>query len=104
MCSSDLPDFEDIMPNVRAREDGSFEIVYSSNRPTWGHGQAAFGAQDVYMSQSWWLTGRWSQPRNVGDTVNTAGVEQRSTLSQDGKRLHFGRDGDLYVSERVRRH
>jgi hypothetical protein len=27
-------EFEDIMPNVRARDDGSFEIVFSSNRPT----------------------------------------------------------------------
>ena len=31
-----LPGYDDIMPNVRARDDGSFEIVYSSNRPTWG--------------------------------------------------------------------
>ena len=44
-------EFEDIMPNVREREDGSFEIVFSSNRPTWGRGQAAFGAQDVYYSR-----------------------------------------------------
>ena len=34
---------EDIMPNVRERDDGSFEIVFSSNRPTWGRGDAAFG-------------------------------------------------------------
>lgn len=93
-------DFEDIMPNVRAREDGSFEIVFSSNRPTWGRGQAALGAQDVYYSRSWWPTGSWSAPRNLGDAVNTPGVEQRSTLSHDGKRLYFGRDGDIYVSTR----
>lgn len=97
-------DFEDIMPNVRAREDGSFEIVYSSDRPTWGRGQAAFGKQDVYISKSWWPTGSWSAPRNLGDAVNTPGVEQRSTLSADGKRLYFGRDGDIYVSARAGRH
>ena len=56
-------EFEDIMPNVREREDGSFEIVFSSNRPTWGRGQAAFGAQDVYIARSWWPTGRGRRRR-----------------------------------------
>jgi hypothetical protein len=94
------PEFEDIMPNVRARDDGSFEIVFSSNRPTWGWNQPAEGGQDVYISQSWWLTGGWSAPRNLGKAVNTAGVEQRATLSADGKRMLFGRDGDIFVSRR----
>lgn len=97
-------EFEDIMPNVREREDGSFEIVFSSNRPLWGRGQAAFGAQDVYIARSWWLTGAWSAPKNLGESVNTAGVEQRSTLSKDGKRLYFGRDGDIFTSTRSGKH
>ena len=97
-------EFEDLMPNVRDREDGSFEIVFSSNRPMWGRGHAAFGAQDVYIARSWWLTGSWSTPRNLGDAVNTAGVEQRSTLSKDGKRLYFGRDGDIFMSTRSGKH
>lgn len=96
--------FEDIMPNVRARDDGSFEIVFSSDRPTWGRGQVAHGKQDVYYARSWWPTGSWSAPRNLGDAVNTPGVEQRSTLSHDGKRLYFGRDGDIYVSTRKGKH
>lgn len=93
-------EFDDIMPNVRERADGMFEIVFASNRPTWGRGQAAFGQQDIYISKSWWPTGGWSSPKNLGPEVNTAGVEQRSTLSHDGKRLYFGRDGDIYVSTR----
>lgn len=97
-------EFEDIMPNVRDRGDGSFEIVFSSNRPVWGSGQAAFGAQDVYIARSWWLTGSWSAPRNLGEAVNTAGVEQRSTLSKDGERLYFGRDGDIFTSTRSGKH
>jgi hypothetical protein len=92
--------YDDIMPNVRARDDGSFEIVFSSNRPTWGRNQKAKGQQDVYIAQSWWLTGLWTEPRNLGDAVNTAGVEQRATLSADGKRMYFGRDGDIFVSKR----
>jgi hypothetical protein len=95
-----VPGYDDIMPNVRERDDGSFEIVFSSNRPTWGRDQKAFGGQDVYISRSWWPIGFWAQPLNLGTAVNTAGNEQRATLSHDGKRLHFGRDGDIYVSER----
>jgi len=30
-------------------------------------------------------------------------VEQRATLSADGKRMYFGRDGDIYVSQRAGR-
>src|SRR3569833_2532955 len=93
-------EFDDIMPNVRARDDGSFGIVFSSDRPTWGNGHPAKGKQDVYISYAWWPTAHWSPPVNLGDAVNTAGVEQRSTLSADGKRLYFGRDGDIFVSRR----
>jgi hypothetical protein len=93
-------EYDDIMPNVRERADGSFEIVFSSNRPTWGRGQAAYGQQDVYTARSWWPTGGWSAPRNLGENVNTAGVEQRATLSRDGKRMYFGRDGDIFLSTR----
>jgi hypothetical protein len=97
-------DAEDIMPNVRARDDGTFEIVFSSDRLTWGNGQKPEGKQDVYISYTWWPTAQWSPPRNLGKAVNTGGVEQRSTLSADGKRLYFGRDGDIFVSQRSGRH
>jgi hypothetical protein len=48
--------------------------------------------------------GAWSAPRNLGEAVNTAVVEQRSTLSHDGKRLYFGRDGDIFMSTRSGKH
>jgi hypothetical protein len=94
-------EYEDIMPNVRQRDDGLFEIVYSSNRPVTVQGQSVNRGQDVYISYALWPTGTWSQPRNLGDAVNTTGTEQRATLSADGKRLYFGRDGDIFVSERA---
>jgi hypothetical protein len=96
--------FEDIMPNVRVRDDGALEMVFSSNRATWGRNQPAAGGQDVYISYSWWPTKGWTAPQNLGPAVNTAGVEQRATLSRDGKRLYFGRDGDIFMSSRKGRH
>ena len=85
--------FADFMPNVR--RDG-LEVVFNSNRPG---GQ---GGQDVYTSSRRRTSDPWSLPVNVGSTVNTAGNETRSSLSGDGKRLHFGRDGEIYVSQRSR--
>lgn len=95
-------DHVDLMPNVRVRSDGSLEIVFSSNRPDWGPSRMpAVGLQDVYMSRAESFEGTWTVPRNLGTNINTAdGDEQRATLSADGKRLYFGRGGDIYVSER----
>ena len=93
--------YEDFMPNVRARDGGGFEVVFNSDRPFWGpKGQPAQGGQDVYTSSTWWLPGFWSSPTNLGPNVNTGASETRATLSGDGNRLHFGRSGDIYVSER----
>ena len=100
------PDFEDLMPNVRERAQGGYEMVFSSNRTSSPLGPAPKGGQDVYMSFAWFLPGPWTPPVNLG-AINTDGTEQRATLSQDGKRLYFGRvpvggTSDIYVSERER--
>lgn len=81
----------DFMPNVR--KDG-LEIVLNSNRP------GGFGGQDVYTAWRAATSEPWSTPVNLGSAVNTAGNETRSSLSWDGRRLHFGRDGEIFVSSR----
>jgi hypothetical protein len=83
----------DFMPNVR--KDG-LELVMNSNRA------GGFGGQDVYTSTRARTTDPWSTPVNLGPNVNTTGNETRSSLSWDGSRLHFGRDGDIQVSTRER--
>ncbi|HEU5205171.1 MAG TPA: hypothetical protein VFU17_12825 [Candidatus Limnocylindrales bacterium] len=85
----------DFMPNVR--KDG-LEIVFNSNRG----GPGSFGGQDVYSATRTSTSEPWSTPLNLGGLVNTAGNETRSSMSWDGTRLHFGRDGDIYVSTRPR--
>lgn len=94
-------EFDDRMPNVSA--DG-LEIVFSSNRLLDAQGNTAFGSFDVYVSRRSSTRQKWSAPVNLGSNVNTAGSETRSTLSWDGRRLYFGRDGDIYSSTRTRRH
>ena len=90
-------DKDDRMPNVRA--DG-LEMVFSSTRATDANGTTAFGNFDVYVSHRSSTRDRWSAPINLGDTINTAGSETRATISWDGRRLYFGRDGDIYTSKR----
>ncbi|HEX5828330.1 MAG TPA: hypothetical protein VFY23_12470 [Candidatus Limnocylindrales bacterium] len=83
----------DFMPNIR--KDG-LEMVFNSNR---GGG---YGGQDVYTSSRESTADTWSAPDNLGPGINTGGNETRSSLSWDGTRLHFGRDGDIQVSTRSR--
>jgi len=82
----------DFMPNVR--KDG-LEIVLNSNR------LGGSGGQDVYVATRASTADPWSTPINLGPDINTAGNETRSSLSRDGSRLLFGRDGDIYVSYRT---
>jgi len=85
------------MPNVS--KDGR-EIVFSSNRDTWGGGEPNYGGQDVYMSTRNSFDDPWSPPVNLGPGINTDGDETRASMSWDRFRLHFGRGGEIYVSER----
>ena len=84
----------DFMPNVS--RDG-LEIVFNSNRPG-----SIGGSQDIYTSSRSSTSDPWSPPVNLGPNVNTGGNETRSSLSGDGERLHFGRDGEIYVSTRIK--
>ena len=55
---------------------------------------ATFGPADVYVVRR---TGdRWSTPRRLPPTVNTAGSEGAVTVTPDGRYLIFSRDGRLY--------
>jgi len=90
-------DADDRMPNVS--KDGR-EMVWSSNRATWGDGQPAHGGQDVYSSRRESTSEPWSEPVNLGPGINTDGDETRASMSWDRLRLHFGRAGEIYVSGR----
>ena len=58
-------------------------------------------SQDIYTSSRRSAWGAWKVPVSVGDGVNIAAGESRPSLSWDGKRLYFGRSGEIYVSQRV---
>ncbi|HKJ15797.1 MAG TPA: hypothetical protein VJ984_00420 [Xanthomonadales bacterium] len=90
---------DDRMPNI---SKNGLEIVFSSNRATWGGGQPAQGGQDVYTSSRSSTNAPWSEPENLGPGINTVLSETRASMSWDRERLHFGRDGEIYLSTRFK--
>ncbi|HEX6315229.1 MAG TPA: hypothetical protein VFZ73_10245, partial [Gemmatimonadaceae bacterium] len=86
--------FNDLMPNVR--KDG-LEIVFSSDR------LGPAGQHDIYTATRDSLDSPWSSPQRIDNPdINTPSPETRASLSGDGTRLHFGRNGDIYVSTRTK--
>lgn len=94
-----LPTHDDQMPNVS--RDG-LEMVFASNRP------GGAGSFDVYTTHRATTSEPWSEPVNVGRSVNTDRPETRPSLSGDRQRLHFGRPhvlggpADIWVSTRLK--
>ncbi|WKZ60952.1 MAG: hypothetical protein QY309_05580 [Cyclobacteriaceae bacterium] len=80
------PDFEVIVLSMNADESRGEEDLCVSLRDS---------------------TGKWSAPRNLGPSVNTAGFEIAPFLSSDKSKLYFASNGhggygdaDIFVSER----
>jgi hypothetical protein len=72
---------EDTRPNVR--HDG-LEMVFDSTRP------GTLGGPDIYTTTRSSVYRSWSEPVNLGPTINTASSETRASLSWDGRTLVFG--------------
>ena len=80
------------------------EIFFHSNR-------AGGGGFDLWVATRESTLDAWSPPVNLGDTVNSAFVEQNAYLSSDGKTLFFFSDrpggfgsADLYMTTRTKLH
>lgn len=85
----------DGFPNVRLRSDGLLEIVFISSRE---------GSDDIYYSIAKFANGPWRKPARLSNVSDPGAAEARPTLSADGQRLYFGRNGDLWIAERSSGH
>jgi outer membrane protein OmpA-like peptidoglycan-associated protein len=72
-------------------------LYFSSNR---GGGK---GGSDIWVTQLG-PNGVWSEPRNLGDSINTDGAEETPFIHPDGRTLYFTSNGhvglggkDIYV-------
>lgn len=66
-----------------------------------------YGDLDLYVSHRQ-ADGRWSEPRNLGPTLNTFGAERTPWLAEDRETLYFASEGhpgygrgDVYVTQRL---
>lgn len=67
----------------------------------------SLGAEDLYVSVK--RSGQWTEPINLGSTINTAFQESSPTLSSNGRRVYFASNGrrggfgsfDIYMAERL---
>lgn len=70
-------------PSINA--DGRM-LFFSSNRP------GGIGGKDLYYS-IYKTSGKWSLPKNMGNSVNTPWDEMSPFIHFDGKTLYFSSDG-----------
>lgn len=77
-----------------------YTLYFASNRA------GGYGGTDIWCSTL--QEGRWSEPRNLGPTVNTPGNETSPYIHFDDKTLYFSSDGhmgmggaDLFVVKRT---
>jgi outer membrane protein OmpA-like peptidoglycan-associated protein len=78
-----------------------FDVIFLSMK-----GADSRGEEDLYVSLKNGA-GEWSEPKNLGATINTKGFEISPYLSADKTRLYFASSGhpgqgdaDIFVSER----
>lgn len=88
--------YSDKHPSISA--DGRV-LYFTSNRP------GGKGSYDIWRSR--WDGSKWSVPENLGDSVNTSGVEQSPFLHPDQRSLYFSStywpgmgQGDLFITRR----
>jgi hypothetical protein len=79
-------------PDLMVAADGSMMILVITDHPS------GLGGDDLYVSR--WVNGSWTEPRNLGPSVNTPEYEYGPALSPDGRFLYFtshrSGEGDTY--------
>ncbi len=80
----------------------AFDVILISMK-----GADSFGEEDLYVSLKD-ASEKWTEPKNLGPTINTKGFEISPFLSSDKKRLFFSSNGhggygdaDIFVCDRL---
>ena len=64
-------------------------IIFNSNR------SGGYGDIDLYISYKK-ENGSWTNPKNLGDKINTSKEDWDGDITPDGKYMTFSRNGDIY--------
>jgi len=76
-------------------------LIFTSRRKKFGSKKSYDGQydEDIYMSTKDF--GMWQEPVGISTKINTKGHDAACSLSPDGMKLFFYRDGDLFSSKRT---
>ncbi|MGD1043877.1 MAG: putative Ig domain-containing protein [Bacteroidota bacterium] len=64
-------------------------LIFRSTR------NGGYGGNDIYISYKK-ANGSWTNPKNLGDKINTSNDELSGDVTPDGKYMTFGRNSDIY--------
>jgi hypothetical protein len=96
-------------PEINTAEDEDAPQIHTDNTTLFfsSKGHSGMGGYDIFSTVMDRLTDTWSQPRNVGYPINTAGDDIHFSLNADGSRAYFNSshltaDGqnDIFLMER----
>jgi len=96
-------------PGINTAEDEDAPQIHTDNITLFfsSKGHHGMGGYDIFSTVMDRLTDTWSQPRNVGYPINTAGDDIHFSLNAEGSRAYFNSsyltaDGqnDIYMMER----
>ncbi|MBI5229622.1 PD40 domain-containing protein [Candidatus Micrarchaeota archaeon] len=73
-------------------EDGNL-LMFESDRPE------GKGDSDIWMAEK--KDGKWSEPMNLGKSINSPKKEEQPFMSRDGKMLYFSGDSRKKPGDRV---
>ncbi len=97
----EIEDFYNFSPYVDYALSANGKVLFLSVQRREGYGD-----QDIYISLE--RDGQWSQPINLGETINTPGADYAPFLAADGKTLYFASEGhggyggsDILYSKRL---
>ncbi len=68
-------------------------IYFTTNNPKWAH----HGGMDIVKTTYDDLTGKWSEPVDIGSKINTEWDEESPFIKPDGKHFYFSSQGHTSV-------
>ncbi|MAZ58719.1 MAG: hypothetical protein CMP56_04890 [Flavobacteriales bacterium] len=95
-------------------DDGQVLLFVTDKEPieggyhqkAWAYNESFWGNTDIWLSEK--IDDYWSQPINLGVSINTAFSERTPCLSEDKQRLYFSSNGhggygehDVFMSKRL---
>lgn len=98
----DIPDFYNNSEyhNACLSAEGKTIMISSARKDS-------YGGNDIYVIHQN-IEGKWSEPKNIGPTINTWGEESSIFLAADGVTIYFASDGhggfggsDIFMSRRL---